>query len=193
MNPDMPTVYAGLLVGGTSRRMGKPKQLLAYEGVTFVERVRAAVSPHVSRTVLLGDGSVPQSCSDLLRISDVPESRGPLAGMLAALRWAPDVAWLMAACDLPLVSSEAVCWLLEQRSPGRWAVVPKNADGRPEPLLAVYEPPARRLLEDLVARGLHAPRHLADYQEVHLPSVPEHLAPAWRSVNTPRELDGLCP
>ncbi|MBZ0089284.1 MAG: NTP transferase domain-containing protein, partial [Thermoanaerobaculia bacterium] len=40
-------------------------------------------------------------------VPDVPGVPGPLAGMLAALRTHPDVAWVLVACDLPLVDVAA--------------------------------------------------------------------------------------
>mgnify|MGYP001581247924 CR=1 FL=1 len=36
-----------------------------------------------------------------MRIDDVTGVGGPLAGILAALRWRPDANWIIAACDLP--------------------------------------------------------------------------------------------
>jgi len=171
--------------------MGRPKQLVLYRGLTLLERVHAAVEPHVARVVLLGDGPVPPDCADLPRLADASESAGPLAGMLAALRWAPQAAWLIAACDLPYLEPSAVRWLLAQRSPSYQAVVPRNPAGLAEPLLAVYEPGARELVADLLARGRRAPRELADYAQVHTPTLPPHLARAWRGVNSPAELDEL--
>jgi molybdopterin-guanine dinucleotide biosynthesis protein A len=189
----MPPVHAGLLVGGDSGRMGQPKQLLDYDGATFIERVRSAIEPHVARIVLLGEGAVPESCRGLPRLPDAPQTGGPLAGMLAALRSAPDAAWLIAACDLPRITPEAIRWLLEQRAPDRWAVLPRVAPDRAEPLLAVYEPTSRPLLNDLLKRGRSAPRELASYAQVHTPTPPADLLPAWQNVNTPADFHGLEP
>ncbi len=49
-------LWAGLLVGGASRRMGEPKSLLPVAGVPLAERALAAVRSRVIRTVLLGTG-----------------------------------------------------------------------------------------------------------------------------------------
>lgn len=184
-------VFAGVLVGGASTRMGQSKPLLRLEGTTFVERVLAAVRDRVARTVLLGDGPVPPLPPEIVRLPDVPDLTGPLAGMLAAMRWATQVCWVFAACDLPMLRAEALDWLLSQRGPDRWAVLPKVVPERVEPLLALYEPESLELLEKLVARGLDSPRHIASEPTVYTPTPPKPLQACWTNVNTPEELRRL--
>ena len=95
------------------------------------------------------------------------------------------------ACDLPLLRADALDWLLAQRGSGRCVVMPKVAPGRVEPLLAVYEPEALELLENLVERGRRSPRHLADAPAVYSPTPPDPLRVCWTNVNTPEELRRL--
>jgi molybdopterin-guanine dinucleotide biosynthesis protein A len=119
---------------------------------------------------------------------------GPLAGMLAAVRWRPEAAWLFAPCDLPEIAPAAVAWLLGERRPGRWAVLPRVAPGAPvEPLFALYEPPAHRLLEELARSPPpgRAPRRLAAHPRVSVVTVPPALARCWAGANTPAELAAL--
>ncbi len=177
-----------VLVGGESRRMGKPKQLLWHGGITLVERAVEAMRPHVEQVVLAGSGPVPDGLRDLRRLPDPPGVAGPLAGLLAAMRWAPESAWVVAACDMPRISGEAVRWLFEQRRPGTWAVLPRSRSGRIEALLAVYEPQSRPLLEAQAAAGRWGPRHLAENDRVVCPTPPAELAGAWKNVNTPEEM-----
>lgn len=211
--PDRPRAVAarelwgGVLIGGASRRMGAPKQLLRLGGVTLLERAVAALAPHVSGVALLGDGALPEGAADLPRLADValrgagrdttagvappasPAGEGPLAGMLAALRWRSDVAWIFAPCDLPWVDSAAVAWLLAQRRPDRDAVLPQpEPEGPVHALFALYEPAARRLLEDLAAAGGRAPRLLAAEPRVAIVAPPADLARGWRGVNTREDL-----
>jgi molybdopterin-guanine dinucleotide biosynthesis protein A len=218
----LPSIYGGVLIGGGSTRMGTPKHLLRAGQRTFLEHVLAALEPCVSQLVLLGSGEVPERCQHLTRLPDPPDIAGPLAGMLAAMRWNPDVAWLFAACDLPLITPAAIAWLLEQRSPERVAVLPRLWEGeapaepdvaagprtgRPgparatpqadtgtanvEPLLAVYEPQARQILEELAESGHHAPHRVAAHEFVFTPAPPADLARAWQNVNTPDDLESL--
>jgi molybdenum cofactor guanylyltransferase len=188
-------LYGGLLVGGASRRMGRPKALLATADGTLAERAAAALRPAVERLVLLGDGPVPASLAGLPRLVDaaLPGAAagpaGPLGGLLAALRWAPQAAWVLCPCDLPRVRPEAVRWLAAQRRPERLAVLPRAAPGGPpEPLLALYEPGVRPAVEALAAAGGRAPRRLAGSAGVAEVEVPPELADCWRDADTPGEM-----
>ena len=169
------TINGVVLVGGGSRRMGRPKQLLMWRGVSLSERAVAAVQHQVDNVVLAGSGSVPEALERLPKLPDPPGLVGPLAGLLAVMRWAPSAAWVVAACDMPRVSSKAVAWLIEQRRPGVWAVMPKIRGGTVEPLLAVYEPQARALLETQAARGRWGLRNLAVSGRVICPTPPDQL------------------
>ncbi len=182
--------FGGILVGGSSRRMGRPKQLLPWRGRTLARIVHDALAPHVERVVLLGEGEVEPELAGLPRLPDPPGTAGPMAGLAAALRWAPRAAWVVAACDMPELTGDAVAWLLSRRAPGARAVLPLDEAGRPEPLLAVHEPHARGPLEELLARGVRAPRHLRDVPGVATPRIPAGLARAWLNVNQPEDLPG---
>ncbi|MDQ7007077.1 MAG: molybdopterin-guanine dinucleotide biosynthesis protein B [Acidobacteriota bacterium] len=187
-----PPLYGGILVGGRSRRMGQDKAGLEYRGERFVDRVAAALAPHVEQTFLLGAGR--SGAGHFPSLPDPPGIEGPLAGLLAAVRWAPGAAWLIAACDLPLVHSEAAGWLLHQRRPGTWGVLPRLDPAVPEkvePLFALYEPQTAGLLAALAATGPLAPRRLATHPKIAAPTPPEPLRDAWRNVNTPGDLDAL--
>lgn len=184
-------VFGGVLIGGGSTRMGQTKSALRYRGKTFVDVVIAVLRQRVEQVVLLGEGQIPTLPADIGRLSDVPGLSGPLAGILAALRWQREACWMVVACDLPLLRVEALDWLLAQRRPDRWAILAKVAPERVEPLLAVYEPESLRLLEDLVAGGRRCPRHLEGLPAVHTPTPPTALHDCWTNVNTPEDFDRL--
>jgi len=141
--------------------------------------VADVLEPRVQRLVLLGEGRAPAELAELQRLPDPPDHSGPLASIAAAMRWAPGHAWLICACPAPSISDEAVAWLLAQRAPGRCAVLPMLATGAVEPLLAVYEPHARPLLESLVARELVALGDLGKESGVYRPTVPDELTGVW--------------
>jgi len=182
-------LLGGLLIGGDSTRMARPKQLIEHAGRSFAEIAHTALAPHVEQVVLLGGGEVPPSLADLPRLPDPPGLVGPLAGLAGAFGWAPRSAWVITACDLPHLTREAVAWLIERRAPGRRVILPTGPSGRVEPLLAVYEPHARAAVEELVARGELAPRRLRGLPGVSSPAVPTHLARAWVNVNRPSDLE----
>jgi molybdenum cofactor guanylyltransferase len=181
-------VCAGILVGGRSTRMGTPKQLLDWDGRPIVERTVEILATRAERVVFLGDGDVPAGCEEVPRIPDPPGLAGPLAGILGAMRWGPGATWIVAACDQPLVDVAALDWLLAQRHPGTWAVLPVGEHG-PEPLLALYDARARGILEVMAAGGSLAPRDLAGHRRVATPALPAERRAAWLGVNTPAEYE----
>ena len=187
----MVPVWAGILIGGGSTRMGRPKHLLRRGGRTYLDRLLEALAGRVAGVALVGNGEVSAAHAPPPCLPDVPGISGPLAGMLAAMRWQPDAAWLLAACDLPFADDDAVRWLLSERAPGRWAVVPSLRDGMLEPLFALYEPQARTLLEEVAQGPNPAPRLIAPHDKVATPAPPDSLRRAFYNVNVPADLDHL--
>ena len=182
-------VYGCVLIGGRSTRMGTPKHLLPKGGKTWLETTAELMSHHCRQTVISGTGDVPDSLAACPRLPDVPNAAGPMSGILAAMRWAPHASCLVAACDLPDMTEEALSWLLSTRTPGVWATVPRlPGSDRSEPLLAHYDFRSRRLFEDLALRGSFRLGAIASYPKVASPVVPPHLASSWHNVNAPGDL-----
>jgi molybdopterin-guanine dinucleotide biosynthesis protein A len=181
-------VLAVVLIGGRSRRMGSPKHLLARDGRTLVERVVDAAQCYAAQVVLAGTGDVPASLAGLERLPDAPDVVGPMAGLLGAMRWRPGARRLALACDLALITPDAVAWLLEQGSPGSDAVMPVvSGKDRPEPLFAVYEPTAHPFLEAAAACGEFSLHRSIAEARVLRPEPPAELQEAWTNVNTSAE------
>ena len=179
--------FAGILIGGQSRRMGRAKHLLKYQGRTWLARIVAVARKAADEVVLLGSGDVPTSCASLARLPDVPGFGGPLAGMCAAMRWNPAARWIFLACDTPLLTSEALTWLKGQARPGIWTVQPRlSPTGVPEPLPGWYDYRARAPLE-----GARGPSELVRHPHAASPIVPADLAGGWMNCNTPRAAHAL--
>lgn len=142
-----------VLVGGESRRMRRPKALLAHpQGGTLADWAARRLEAVCGRVVLAGTLA---GATARPRIDDGP-GKGPAAGILGAAREYPDIPLLVLACDLPNVSPALLAALA--RSPAEWAL-PEVA-GRLEPLAALYRPPALTALAWQVARGDFALHHL---------------------------------
>jgi len=181
-------VFGCVLIGGASSRMGKPKHLLRRNGRTWLKHTAELLDQVCEEVVIVGSGEVPDGLGNHRRLTDVPDAQGPMAGLLSAMRWAPQVSWLVAACDLPAISLEALHWLLATRSPGVWATLPSLA-GVPgvEPLLAHYDFRSRLLLEHLVADREFSLSRLATHPKVISPVPPDQLSCAWQNINTPEQ------
>ena len=186
-------VWACILMGGRSSRMGRPKHLLPdTAGSTWLERTVRTVQPQVTGVALSGRGEIPCGLDSLPRLADIPDVGGPLTGILSAMRWQPDVSWLFLACDMPEVTAEAVAWLLGERKVGSWGTVPKRVGlKRVEPLFAGYEPQCAALFERMSAAGIRRIGRIAEFEKISVVRIPDHLVASWQNINTPEELRGL--
>ena len=184
-------VYGCVLVGGASRRMGRTKHLLTRadgSGETWLHRTIHILQPYCQQVVLAGSAEIPEDLRRLPHLPDSPGVSGPLAGLLPAMRWAPRVGWLLTACDMPGLNTEAARWLLAGRSPGVWAVVPQHPwSGRVEPLLAWYDFRSRPLLESIAATDQNPGLcRVVRHPKVRSVPIPTAFADAWNDADTPQ-------
>jgi molybdopterin-guanine dinucleotide biosynthesis protein A len=186
-------VWACILIGGRSSRMGQPKHLLTMQhGNTesWVERTVRLVQPHVDGLVVSGKGELPTSLEHLQRIPDIPDVAGPLTGVLSAMRWQPGMSWLVIACDMPFISAAAINWLLKKRKPGCWGRLPRlSGSDFCEPLFAWYDGRAAHLLQDQLLTGNLRVGKIGKHHKIENPTIPEDLCSAWQNVNTPEQLE----
>lgn len=181
-------LYGLVLAGGRSTRMQRDKAALEYAGRSQLERAVELITPLVERVFV----SVrPDQIGDPLRarfaqIVDSGEAEGPIAGIIAAQMRHPDAAWLVLACDLPLLESRTLQHLLRSRRPERQATAYRSShDGLPEPLCAIYEPSSREALRAHIASGRDCPRKFLINADTQLLDQPE--PGALDNVNTPQE------
>jgi molybdopterin-guanine dinucleotide biosynthesis protein A len=186
--PAAAPLYGLVLAGGRSTRMHRDKAVLTYGGRTQLERAMALLTPHVVRAYV----SVRKDQHDdpvrarFPQIADTHENLGPIAGLLAAQARHPQAAWLVLACDLPLLDEATLAQLLRARTPSRVATAYRSSyDGLPEPLCAIWEPRSRELLAAYVARGGQCPRKFLQGTATELLDEPNPRA--LDNVNTPEE------
>jgi len=116
------TCVAGVLVGGHSRRMGRPKALLRLaDGRTFLEHVASVAGEVAGEVVLLGAAAqIPPGLTGLPTLPDQTPDAGPLAGLRSLLEYAGERWTLLLACDLPRLHADVLRRLL--------AAAPADAD-----------------------------------------------------------------
>ena len=183
-------VWACILIGGKSSRMGRDKHLIQQDGISWLERTVSILRTVSEQVVVVGQGNLPESLShSITRVDDIAGLAGPLAGILAVLRYNPHVSWLVAACDLPAMHIKALQWILKQRESGTLAVMPDlQGNGQVEPLLAYYDRRCRILLEELAADGQLQINVLKTSAGVKIPQPPAWMRNAWFNVNSPEDL-----
>ena len=185
-------LYGLVLAGGRSSRMGRDKAALPYEGRTQLERAMALLEKHVERAYVSvrRDQSAEPLRARFPRIADQRDDLGPIAGVLAAQAQHPQAAWLVLACDLPLLDEGTLAHLLEARDQAGLATAYRSShDGLPEPLCAIYEPRSHAALADYVAQGKHCPRKFLLQAGARL--VEEPNPRALDNINTPKEYEAV--
>ena len=137
-------IYGLVLAGGRSRRMGKDKAQLSYHGQPHSQYLYKLVSEVCDKVFLsIRDEQKSQYEQEFNVIIDQDEFKGPFNGLLSAHNKYPEVAWLVVACDLPLVDKASLGQLIEQRDEERTATAYATLkSGLPEPLIAIWEPEA---------------------------------------------------
>ncbi len=137
-------LYGLVLSGGKSTRMGTDKGLIRYHGVPQREYLYDLLQQVCQDTfVSLRDEQKAELPSNMQTIVDLNEYRGPYNGLLSAHKKYPEAAWLVLACDLPLMDLNALKELIAQRDSGKQATAfALKENPLPEPLCAIWEPQA---------------------------------------------------
>ncbi len=148
-------LYGLVLSGGRSSRMGTDKGLIDYHGKPQREYLYQMLDQICERTFVSIRGDQTQDIpSDMAVIIDEDEVKGPYNGLLSAHHQFPEVAWLVLACDLPLIDMEALKALISERQPELMATAYALQDNPlPEPLCAIWEPKALERSESYLESG----------------------------------------
>jgi len=170
--------------------MQRDKAALDYAGRSQLERAVEMITPLVGRVFVSvrADQTDNPLRARFAQIVDSGVVQGPIAGIMAAQARHPEVAWLVLACDLPLLDRQTLAHLLRSRRPEQQATAYRSSrDGLPEPLCAIYEPSSREGLAAYVASGRDCPRKFLINADAELLEQPE--PGALDNVNTPKEYD----
>jgi len=134
-------LYGLVLSGGKSTRMGKDKGLLDYHGTPQRDYTYNLLSQVCDETFLsIRKNQADEIPNDFKTILDEDEFKGPFNGILSAHKKHPKVAWLVLACDMPLMSVEALQELIAARNPNKLATAfALKGNPLPEPLAAIWE------------------------------------------------------
>ncbi len=200
------TVTGVLLAGGQSRRMfadagGGDKGLLALGAQSMLGHVIARFRPQVARMVINANGDPARFAAFGLPVvaDTVGGQPGPLAGVLAGMRWsianAPAArAIVTVSTDAPFVPGDLVARLAAAvaATPGKIAIAQSNGDLHP--VIGLWPVALADDLEAALAGGV---RKVLAWTDRH-GTVPVAFAPTlirdravdpFFNANTPEELD----
>jgi molybdenum cofactor guanylyltransferase len=181
-------MWAIVLAGGASRRMGRPKQDLPLGGRSLLESVVAAARAAAAEVVLVGDRDAAARLG-VRGEDDRIAGAGPLSGLAGGLAACPPGVHALLACDLPFVDA-AVLRALRDLAAGAQAVVPL-IDGRRHPLCALYDRSCLAAARDCLDAGLRRMDDLLARVRVRAVGPEElpgaDLGRAVLNVNTPED------
>lgn len=154
-----------VLAGGASRRMGRPKALVAVDGVPMASRAASAVvcaGVAADAVVLVGGDPAWAEALDLRWVPDRWPGEGPLGGIATALLDAPaaagsdlDAVVVVVACDQPWLTGPALDPLVRalMADPRAGAAAALAPGGRRQPFPSVWRSSVGTALAALVAAG----------------------------------------
>lgn len=152
MDVQAPLINGFVVAGGLSRRMGRDKALLPWEGKTLLDHAIARLQEACGSVRLLSGPESRYEDRGLPVDVDLVRDVGAIAALHTALEHATGPAVLLAV-DLPHVPVALLRRLAELVRESD-AVVPVSPGG-PEPLCAAYGPACRDAIRRALARGAY--------------------------------------
>lgn len=183
----IPPLSGLVMVGGKSVRMGENKARIDYHGVAQEIHAKQLLAPFTSQ-VYTSVSIV--SSGESTEIKDTFTGLGPFGGILSAFREHPESAFLVLACDLPMVDAEAISYLVGRRDTSKLATAFLNPKtGFADPLFTIWEPKAYMTMLQFLAQGYSCPRKVLINSDIALLDLPNKN---WLlNVNTPEERASL--
>jgi molybdenum cofactor guanylyltransferase len=188
------SISAIILAGGQSRRMGRDKALIEYQGQPIIVHVIDGLRVLADDIVVVSNRSDLYSSFGARVIADYDPPCGPLGGIAVGLQAVIHELAIVVACDMPFLNVTLLRWLIDQAT-GYDAVVPQTG-AEYEPLHAAYRRTCYHPIEQRLQRGER--RVISFFADVRLRAVPE---PEWRlldpegrsliNLNTPDDLNVL--
>ena len=174
-----------VLAGGKSSRMGMDKSTLIwhdkeqhYHMVDLLEQFCSAVF------ISCRPGQQEQPSAGYKILTDTIIDLGPYGAILSAFEKNAECAWLVTACDLPLLDKFTIQYLVNHRDPSCIATTFKSPyDGLPEPLITIWESHSYPVLLSFLNEGISCPRKALINSDVCVLNPPDPMA--LTNVNTP--------
>jgi len=153
-------LYGLVLAGGKSVRMGVDKGAITWHGKEQ-RYYMADLLQDICSDVFISCRAEQQHEIDVKykALPDTFTGMGPYGAILTALDAHPGKAWLITACDLPLLDRGTLQFLVQNRDISAIATTFESPfDGLPEPLITIWESSALPVLHAYLSEGLTCPR-----------------------------------
>jgi molybdenum cofactor guanylyltransferase len=180
-----------VLAGGKSTRMGEDKALLQWHGKEQMYYL-ADLLKQFCIEVFISCRAEQANCIDKKYkiITDESENTGPLAAIISAFHTNENCAWLVVACDLPLLDAKTIDYLIQQRDETMFATTFQSPfDNLPEPLITIWEANALPLLEIALSDKRFSPQRVLMNSKTKMIHAAD--ANTLLNVNTPEEREKI--
>lgn len=188
MKAAQPVLNGLVLAGGKSLRLGSDKGMINWHGTEQRAYMAGLLQPFCKEVFISCREEQQQELHEKFNtITDSFIGLGPYGAILSAFRQQPNAAWLVVACDLPLLNAAALQFLVQHRMTAAIATAFESPhDGLPEPLIAIWEPKSYAVLLSFLAQGYSCPRKVLINNETSIIKAPsDHVL---MNVNTPEDL-----
>ena len=185
----IPDIRGLVLAGGKSTRMGKDKSQIAYhDGISQEDYALSQLGSCISKVYLSKRKTKVSSKHHV--ITDSFLELGPFGAVLSAFRYEPNMAWMVTACDQPLLSVQHIERLIVNRDASKVATCYFNPEtNRPEPLITLWEPKAYPLLLQYLALGNISLRDVLCNSDIHI--LKDKQTSFMKNANTPEESSAI--
>ena len=180
-----------IIAGGASRRMGEDKAVLEFGGMPLVVHAIERLKPQVTSLIINAhDDSADFSAYGLPVVTDPAADRqGPLAGILASLRWAEknDIAWIATiAVDTPFFPRDLVSRLAEAAQDKELACA--SSAGRLHPVFGLWKAELAQELEQQIENGLRSVRQWVALHDAGIAQWPAEPYDPFFNINSPADM-----
>lgn len=175
-----------ILIGGKSSRMGTDKSLLNYHGKSQREYLFDLVRKYCTEVYFSCRAEQQFSENTIIDKYEL----GPMGGILSAFEHNENTAWLVVACDMPLIDENSFEVLINHRNNSKVATAFLNPEtNAPDPLFTIYEPKTFQLLTQYVEVGNKSPKVFLQNNDTEI-IVSANLS-FLTNVNTKEEFDQI--
>jgi molybdopterin-guanine dinucleotide biosynthesis protein A len=143
-----------ILAGGKSTRMGQDKNMLPINEQPMIEHIYKQLSSFFKQIIISANNTARYSFLGATIVQDKVVGKGPLMGIVSALRASNNDVNFVIACDIPEIDISIIKAMLRQIDDYD-AVVPKVGPSHYEPLFAVYRKKALPLLDKALQSGIY--------------------------------------
>jgi molybdenum cofactor guanylyltransferase len=180
-----------ILAGGKNTRMGKEKSFLKIENARLIDKILTIYREIFSEVLIVTNDPLSYTeFADAVIVTDIYKDNGALGGIYTGLFFASCDYSFVAACDMPFLNKDLICYLIEQADKYD-IVVPTLPEGF-QPLHAIYSknclPAIKKLLlaDKLKITGFYKEMRLLSIAKDKIKQF-DKKEDIFLNINTPQE------